>query len=149
MNVTRAYLHGLIDSEIDSGIKSDRIVLGGFSQGGAMSIYSGLTAMHKLGAVVGLSSYLPLDATFPAILEQSDFNKKTPVFMGHGTQDVVVPYVFGKESASIIERLGFNVRFESYPGIGHTSCERELEDVLQLVESILVPEEEKQSKPEL
>ena len=113
--LTREYLNGLVKAEIDAGIPSERIVLGGFSQGAAMALFSALTGPVKLAGVVGLSSWLPLDSKLSEFLRQSDLNKKTPILMCHGTNDVVVPTDLGKLSYETLKSSGFDVTMKFYP----------------------------------
>jgi predicted esterase len=115
MMITREYLRGLIQAEIDAGILSERIVLGGFSQGGAMSLLAGLTAKVKLAGVLALSSWLPLDSKFSTLLQEAKLNEATPILMCHGTADAVVPVVLGQQSSSLLQGLGFSITFTSYP----------------------------------
>lgn len=112
---TRDYLNGLIQAEIDAGIPPERIVLGGFSQGAAMSLFTGLTGPNKLAGIVGMSSWLPLDTKLPEFLKKSDLNKKTPILMCHGTTDVVVPTELGKLTFDLLKSTGFDVTFKLYP----------------------------------
>ncbi|TPX14477.1 uncharacterized protein E0L32_005441 [Thyridium curvatum] len=127
--VSQQYFHGLIQQEIDSGISSERIVLGGFSQGGAISIFAGLTAKVKLAGIVGLSSYLLLSPKFKDLLPKPEFNKETPIFMGHGSADQVVRTELGKHSYTILKDLGYNVSWSEYEGMGHSACLEELDEV--------------------
>jgi len=114
--VSQAYFHGLIQAEIDSGIPADRIVLGGFSQGGAMAIFAGLTAKVKLAGIVALSSYLLLSAKFQNdYFPQCEVNKQTPILMCHGSADPVVPTFLGKLSLEKIKTMGFDVTWKEYP----------------------------------
>lgn len=115
MLVTREFLHGLIKEEIDAGIPSERIVLGGFSQGGAMSLFTGLTGSYKLGGIVGMSSYLPLDDKLPQYLEKSNLNQKTPILMCHGDVDNVVPARLGRETYELLKKIDFDVNITMYP----------------------------------
>jgi predicted esterase len=139
--VSRAYLQGLIDAEIAAGIPAERIVLGGFSQGGAMSLLTGLTARTKLAGIVGLSSWLPLDSQLPRLLaeEGANANAQTPVLMAHGSADLVVPTAFGRESAQILRAAGFDVVWKEYPGMGHSACLEELDDVEEFLRKQLPP----------
>lgn len=104
----------MIQKEIDSGIPSDRIVIGGFSQGGAMSIFSGLTAKVKLAGIVALSSYLLLSLKFAELVPKPEFNKETPVFMAHGDVDEVVNTELGKKSYELLKGMGYNAKFKIY-----------------------------------
>jgi predicted esterase len=113
---SRKYFHDLISEEIQSGIPADRILLGGFSQGGAMSLHAGLTCPHKLSGIFGLSSYMPLRDKFKAMIEESgDANKKTKIFMGHGDADPVVKYEHGKMTADQLKEWSYDVTFNTYP----------------------------------
>ena len=100
----------------ESGIPTERIVIGGFSQGGAVSLFSGLTAKVKLGGVVGLSSYLPINKKFTELIKDdaNNVNKNTPVFMGHGEADPMVRFELGKMSSDMLTELGFDVTLKSY-----------------------------------
>lgn len=111
---SRAYFHSLIQEEISAGIPADRIVLGGFSQGGASSILAGLTAPVKIGGIVGLSSWLLLSQSFKEHVPEGDFNKATPVFMAHGDQDQMVRYDLATASAEALKSMGYNVTFKTY-----------------------------------
>ena len=73
------YVNTLIEAELEAGISSDRIVLAGFSQGGALSLYTALTTRHRLAGVVGLSCWLPLHTHFSSVDPASVVNKDTPV----------------------------------------------------------------------
>ena len=108
-------LHEIIAAEVTNGIPSNRIVLGGFSQGGAMSLFSGLTCPQRLGGVFALSSYLLLQDKLQAkIAAAGDANKETKIFMGHGDRDEVVKYEFGKLTAEKVKEWGYNVDFQTY-----------------------------------
>ncbi|ORY60550.1 Phospholipase/carboxylesterase/thioesterase [Pseudomassariella vexata] len=147
MLVSREYLHGLVQAEIDAGIPAERIVLGGFSQGGAMALFSGLTAKVKLAGIVGLSCYLPLDKKVPEFLKEAELNAKTPFLMCHGTADLVVPTVLGVESSKVLEAMGYDVTFTRYADMGHAACMDELDEVESFLQACLPALGEKQ--PEL
>ncbi|EHK21251.1 uncharacterized protein TRIVIDRAFT_52210 [Trichoderma virens Gv29-8] len=131
---SRAYLYSLIQQEVSDGISSDRIVLGGFSQGGAMSIFSGLTAPFKLGGIVGLSSWMLLSHKFKEFVPESNPNKETPIFMGHGDIDQLVLYEWGLATEQKLKEFGYDVKLETYEGMQHSACMEEFDDV----ESFLV-----------
>jgi predicted esterase len=111
---SQEYFHGLIQQEIDAGIPSERIILGGFSQGGAMSILSGLTATVKLGGIVGLSSWLLLSQSFKDLVPSSNINKATPVLMCHGDMDPMVRFPLAQDSEKILRDLGYDVTMKVY-----------------------------------
>ena len=115
---SQAYIHSLIAKEIEKGIPSERIVLGGFSQGGAMSVFSGITNKEKLGGVFGLSCYLLLSDRIKNFMPEDWPNKKTPFFLAHGLDDDIVPHSFGEMSAKAMKELGLeDVSFRSYPSV--------------------------------
>jgi len=93
-------VHGMINNEIKAGIPADRIILGGFSQGGALAIYSALTYPEKLAGVIGLSSWLPIHSSFPAAKICPD---SLPVLLCHGDSDPIVNHKFGQLSHSILK----------------------------------------------
>lgn len=112
---SREYFHGLIQAEIDSGILPNRIVIGGFSQGAAMSLFTGLTAKFKLAGIVSLSGYLPLESKLDDLLKENDHNHQTPILMCHGDEDGVVPTNLGKMSYESLKNRGFDVTMKIYP----------------------------------
>jgi predicted esterase len=111
---SQAYFHSLIASEVEKGIPSERIVLGGFSQGGAMSLLSGVTCPQKIGGIFGLSCYLLLQGKIKDMIPAENPNKDTPIFMGHGDEDEVVQYKWGKLTAEKLNEWGWTVDFKTY-----------------------------------
>lgn len=100
---------------MDKGIKPSRIVLGGFSQGGAISVFTGITGKEKLGGVFGLSCYLLLSDRIKSFTPEDWPNKKTPFFLAHGEDDEVVKYAYGEQSANMLEEIGLeDVSFNTY-----------------------------------
>ncbi|KAJ3160453.1 hypothetical protein HDU86_000787 [Geranomyces michiganensis] len=119
----------LIDEEIKAGIPADRIVLGGFSQGAAMTIVYGLCGSQKLKALIALSGYITLTEKHLEKM-RNPVNKDTDMFMGHGDEDQVVAYKWGKASYDKIVELGKAVQpFRTYRGMAHSSSEEEIRDV--------------------
>ena len=116
---TRNLIHDLIASEIKAGIPANRIVVGGFSQGAAMACVAALTHEQALGGCFVLSGYLTLRNKIPTLL--TDGGRATPFFQAHGTQDVVVPFMFGQLSSQLASSFGVKVDFKSY-NMGHASC---------------------------
>ncbi|KAF2969716.1 hypothetical protein GQX73_g3831 [Xylaria multiplex] len=143
---TRDYVRSLIQTEIDAGIPANRIVVGGFSQGGAMALLTGLTAKVKLAGVVGLSCWLPLDSKFHTLVQESDLNHETPIYMAHGTVDRVVPTPFGQLSYEVLKKQNFPVTMKMFPGMGHSACQEEMDEVEAFLHSRLPPQEEKKSE---
>jgi phospholipase/carboxylesterase len=116
----------LIRAENARGIPSSRIVLAGFSQGGAMALHLATRFPEKLAGVIALSCYLPLAKEFAS--ERSSANLATPIFMAHGSQDPVVPFSFGDESRRVLEGTGYRVDWRVYP-MPHTLCAEEVADL--------------------
>ncbi|KAF1916854.1 Phospholipase/carboxylesterase/thioesterase [Ampelomyces quisqualis] len=120
---SKDYFHSLIDDEIKKGIPADRIVIGGFSQGGAMSLLSGVTYKNQLGGIFGLSCYLLLKKDIKDLIPDDSPNQNTPIFMGHGDADQVVAHKWGKLSADVLTQHGYNVDFRTYKyGNFHSPC---------------------------
>ncbi|CEJ92537.1 hypothetical protein VHEMI08186 [[Torrubiella] hemipterigena] len=134
---SRAYFHSLIQAEISAGIAAERILIGGFSQGGAMSILSGLTAPVKIGGIIGLSSWLLLNQTFKDYVPAGDVNKETKIFMGHGSADPLVRYPLAVASQKKLTELGYDAKMTTYPGMQHSACMEELNDVERFIVSRL------------
>lgn len=112
---SRDYFNTLIEQEMKKNIKASRIILGGFSQGAAISLFAGVTNKEKLGGVFGMSSYLPLSDRIKNYMPEEWANKKTPFFLAHGVEDNVIPLAFGKISAAKLKELGQeNVSFNQY-----------------------------------
>ncbi|KAG8799443.1 hypothetical protein FRC16_005099 [Serendipita sp. 398] len=128
----------LITAEIDeAGIPANRIVVGGFSQGAALSLLTGLTSERRLGGIIGLSGWLPLSGKMKSMM--TDSARNLPIFLGHGTSDPVVRYQYGQQSFNHLKNaLKFpeateenvqGITWKEYAGMGHSSCEEELDDL--------------------
>jgi phospholipase/carboxylesterase len=113
----------LVDREIERGMSSDRIVLAGFSQGGAIALHTALRAPSPLGGVLALSTYLPLAMTLAT--ERSAANARIPMFMAHGTDDDVLPLALADSSRRVLEGLGYAVDWHAY-AMGHSVCMEEV-----------------------
>ena len=118
-------LQALIDREIAQGMPASRIVLGGFSQGCAMTLLTGLRAPQRLAGLLGMSGYLPLAAMTAA--ERSEANRDVPVFLAHGRMDPVVPYARGTASRDTLVELGYRVEWHDYP-MQHSVSQEEIDD---------------------
>lgn len=121
-----AQVTALVDREIARGVPASRIVLAGFSQGGAITLAAGLRRSAPLAGLVGLSTYLPAVHSAGAALVEAA--TRQPVFMGHGTQDPVVPFAAGEQSAAWLRQHGFVVDFHRYP-MPHSVCAEEVHDL--------------------
>ena len=122
----------LIDREIDRGIASNRIVIAGFSQGGAVAYQTALTYMQPLAGLLCMSSYF---ATHETITPNSA-NKKLPIFICHGSQDPVVPERMGRSAEQTLGAMGYEVEYSSYP-VAHAVCAQEIADVSRWLQRVL------------
>jgi len=123
---SRHEIEKLIAHEIARGIVPARILVAGFSQGGAVALHTGLHAPARLGGILALSTYLPLaDTTRAADIGHS---RDTPIFMAHGLQDPVVPYTLGRQSAAYLQQLGCTVSWHEY-AMPHSVCMEEIRDI--------------------
>ncbi|CAF1450035.1 unnamed protein product [Adineta ricciae] len=119
------FLKELIDSEIANGISSDRIIIGGFSMGGAIALHAALTCAHTLGGVVALSTWLPLASTFPDALVSGDKKVNLPILQCHGTQDALVQLKWARLTQQAIKSMGFKqYAFREYQDMDHSTCDR-------------------------
>lgn len=112
---------------------------GGFSQGGSISIFAGLTSPFPLAGIFGLSSYLLLGDSLPSLLtpEIRAVNSSTPIFMGHGDVDPLVKVEWGQETVKVLKRLGWKVDFNVYKGLAHSADAKEIDDLEKWLEEIL------------
>ncbi|MDA8389617.1 MAG: dienelactone hydrolase family protein [Gammaproteobacteria bacterium] len=122
----------LIEHEHQRGIAPQKVILGGFSQGGALALHVGLTGAQRLGALVAWSTYLPLAERFA----QACRHPRIPLFMAHGTEDTMVPFDFGTRSRDVIRAAGGHPYFKSYP-IGHSVADEEIVDLRSFLTPIL------------
>jgi len=105
-------VHALIQEQIDAGIPANKIVLAGFSQGGVISLFTGLRYPQKLAGIMALSCYLPTADHLPENL--SSENKSTPILQNHGEQDDVVPMSAGKMAHQLLVDDGYQTQWKSY-----------------------------------
>jgi len=116
----------LVERETKRGTAAGKVVLAGFSQGGAIALQTGLRHPERLAGVMALSTYLPLADSLT--LEAAPANKTTPVFMAHGLFDPVVPLVMGAGSMTFLTGLGYTVEWRQYP-MQHSVCAQEIRDI--------------------
>lgn len=121
-----ARVESWIARENAAGIPADRVVLAGFSQGGAVALHAGLRHAARLAGIIALSTYLPLRARLAA--EVASANCNTPVLMCHGNEDAVVQLEFGETSRGVLVQLGIPVEWHQYP-MGHNLCTPEVRDI--------------------
>ena len=121
-----AAVQALIEREIERGVPASRIVLAGFSQGGAIALYAGYAGPHRLCGILALSTYLPLPGeVLPGI---DDARREVPLLMCHGTADEIVPLRAGERSHSALEASGAAIDWRTYP-MGHNVSAEEVADV--------------------
>lgn len=116
----------LIDKEIARGIPANRIALAGFSQGGVITLQTGLRYPKRLAGLLALSCYLPLSATLEK--ERSAANQDVPVFIGHGTADDIVPLQRGLGARDALSKLGYKPEWHQYP-MPHSVHPDEIADI--------------------
>lgn len=126
------HVRALIQREMDSGIAADRIVLAGFSQGGAIALQTGLRFGEKLAGILALSTYL-LDPELQGV-DQS--NGSTSIFMAHGMMDPVIPHEGGKASCKALKEKGYPVQWREYPMM-HAVCPQEIRHIADWFRRVL------------
>jgi phospholipase/carboxylesterase len=119
-------IHALIQQQIDTGISANKIVLAGFSQGGVVSLFTGLRYPKKLAGIMALSCYLPTADHLPDNLAAE--NKNTPILQNHGDQDDVVPVSSGKMANQLLIDAGYNAKWQSYR-MPHSVLPEQLSDI--------------------
>lgn len=125
-----ALLDELIQRERDRGIEPGQIVIAGFSQGGAIAMHSALRYPERLGGLMALSTYLPLQSTFRAevVDKMPVANQELPIFMAHGSFDPVLPLAWGRQAADFVGAAGFTIEWHEYP-MAHAVCAEEIADI--------------------
>ena len=111
-----------------------KIVLAGFSQGGAIVLQTALRHSERLAGVLALSTYLPLHRTLEA--ERSPENREVPIFMAHGQYDEIIPLARAEQSRQFLERLDYKVQWHAYP-MPHSVCPEEIADISAFLREIL------------
>ncbi|KAI5968131.1 hypothetical protein KGF57_000251 [Candida theae] len=131
-------LQSLIQEQIDKyHIPPHKIIIGGFSQGAAISLAAVSLLSYKIGGVVALSGFCAVGEELEKRLIK-DVNFDTPIFQGHGTADPIVAYDFGKRTSELYQKLGYkNLKFNTYPGVAHSASEEELIDVVKFLKDII------------
>ena len=125
LRTSEAQVRALVEREVNRGVSEEKIVLAGFSQGGAIALQAGVRHPRRLAGIMALSTYLPLPEKLEA--EASPANRDCPVFMAHGTQDPVVPFEGGQLSKEALEPQGHEVAWREYP-MPHSVCMEAIAD---------------------
>jgi phospholipase/carboxylesterase len=129
-----ARIQGLIEAECTAGMASERIVLAGFSQGGAIALHTGLRCPRPLAGILALSTYLPLPATLAA--EAAAANRSIPILMCHGRQDPIVPLELAEKSCDCLIAEGYRPRWLDY-AMQHQVCAEEILAISQWLAMVL------------
>jgi phospholipase/carboxylesterase len=127
-------IESLVERERERGASSSRMVLAGFSQGGAMALQTGLRHPERLAGLLVLSSFLPLADTLAA--EASPANRDTPIWMAHGTHDPMIPISRARDSRDRLVSLGYRVDWHEYP-MPHSLCSEEVVELSAWLRQVL------------
>lgn len=134
VRASQASIEQLIARENARGIGAEKIVLAGFSQGGAIALQTGLRHAQKLAGIMALSTYLPLAQTLAA--EAAPANHAIPLFYAHGTHDPVIPMAMAEASRQTLTAAGYTVDWHSYP-MQHSVCPEEIRDISAWLDGVL------------
>src|SRR6266702_3928371 len=137
VRASQALIETLIDREKERGTKEERLVLAGFSQGGAIALHTGLRRPQRIAGVMALSAYLPVAEKLSA--EASAANRDVPIFMAHGRDDPIIPLGRAEQSRGLLQSLGYPVEWREY-GMPHSVCPEELADIGAWLVKVLGPE---------
>ena len=124
----------LVDEQTTRGIDSKRIVLAGFSQGGAVALFGGLRFPFRLAGILALSTYLPSARSLAA--EAHPANRDVPIFLAHGSQDPVIALALSERSRAAMAELGYTVEVHTYP-MPHSVCPEEIRDIANWLQRVL------------
>ena len=134
VRASEALLQELVSKEKSKGIEARRIVLAGFSQGGAIVLQTGLRYPERLAGIMALSTYLPLAATLEK--ERSAINRDLPIFMAHGAYDDIIPLQKAEASKDLLVKAGYPVDWRTYP-MPHSVCPPEIGHISEFLLRIL------------
>lgn len=134
VTASQAQIEALIQREKERGIAAEKIVLAGFSQGGAVALHTGLRHGETLAGIMALSTWLPQRESLAA--EAAEQNKATPLFMAHGTFDPMVPCHYGENSRDFLKDAGYSVDWHAYP-MQHQVCLEQIADIGLWLQQVL------------
>jgi len=129
-------LRNLIQRELDAGIPSEKILLAGFSQGGAIVLHTALRYEKPLAGLLALSTYLPTVDSLAA--ERSDANRHIPILMAHGKHDPMIPIVNAEKTRAALTRLDYTIQWHTYP-MEHQVCMEEIQAIRNWILGIMQP----------
>jgi len=136
IRATAAQIYDLIEQQQQRGIASERIVLAGFSQGGAIALHLGLRYPQALAGILALSTFLPLEHTL--VGERSAANREIPIYMAHGEYDPIVPLALAQLSHAHLSELGYHVDWHEYP-MEHSVSPEEIADISVWFDQVFAP----------
>ncbi len=134
VRASQLQVEALIAREVARGIRSSRIVVAGFSQGGAVALYTGLRHTERLAGIIALSTYLV--GADKLATEAASANRAAPIFMAHGTADPIVRFDWGNASRDALVKSGYNVDWHTY-GMEHSVCMEEINAVSAWLQRVL------------
>ena len=136
VRASQVLIEALIGREKERGTKAGRLVLAGFSQGGAIALHTGLRHPERIAGIMALSTYVPVEEKLSA--ERSTANRDVPIFMGHGSDDPIIPLVRAEQSRNLLKSLGYPAEWHKY-AMPHSVCPEELADIGTWLGKVLGP----------
>ena len=134
VRASQAEIEKLIAREVGRGIRANKIVIAGFSQGGAIALHTGLRHAAPLAGIMALSTYLPAPHTLPA--EAAPANRDIALFYAHGSDDQVIPIAMAETSRQTLSVAGYAVDWHEYP-MQHSVCLEEIRDISAWLQTVL------------
>ena len=134
VRASQKLIEALIEREKERGTAAGKLVLAGFSQGGAIALQTGLRHAQRIAGVMALSTYLPIADKLAA--EASAQNRDAPIFMAHGSYDPVIPLARAEQSRGILQALGYAVEWREY-SMPHSVCPEEVADISGWLRKVL------------
>lgn len=135
ITATAGAIEKLISAELAKGISTNKIILAGFSQGGAIALHTGLRYPASLGGIIALSTYLPVADQLST--EAHSTNKNTPIFLAHGKEDSLIPLLWGEYTHKLLTDLHHPVAWHTY-AMPHTVCPEEITDIGKWLKQTLI-----------
>jgi phospholipase/carboxylesterase len=126
VRASQRHIEALVAREKARGVPAARLILAGFSQGGAMALHTGLRHTERLAGILALSCFLPLADRLAG--EASAANRDVPIFLAHGTQDPLIPLARARHAHDVLTGLGYPVEWHEYP-MPHSVCDAEIRDI--------------------
>lgn len=134
ITATASAIEKLITAELAKGIPTNKIILAGFSQGGAIALHTGLRYPAPLAGIIALSTYLPIADRLDA--EVHSANQNTPIFLAHGEADPLIPILWGENTHKHLLKLQYRVTWRTY-AMPHSVCPEEIMDIGKWLKQIL------------